>query len=642
MRAFAALTALLLLAAPAGAREVRVPLRLDFPFLRELLVRSAYTDPEQTAQVYTDGVDCKHVRLSQPQVSGAGGLLRVESDVDAKLGTLVLGICLFPVSWQGRIRAELESQLAPTAPIVGFRVRDSRLLERDGSERGGTGVVWDWLKSYAAQRLELLTIDLAAPVADLREVLPLFLAREGAARAQALVDSLALERVDVNDANVVVEIRLRASDVPIAARPPEPALTPEEAARFESELARWDGFITYVVKQAGAHAGQAELRERLLDVLLEAREELVDTLARPAEAGPDPVRPLFVSSWKRLAEVLRDLGPGLGDRDALRYLGFIAAADALAALDGLGPALGLEMSSDGLRRLARVLAPDDPADPLDAPEAVDTDLRRALGLGEPLPEPAPDSGEPAPDPPAPTPEGVPPSPPPESPPESRLEHWLSAALDWLFGGSAHAATARLTGAPNDQELARLRRWVPERAELDVYLPLMRRLLRWAAEDASLAKPLSPPLRNVFFDLQLATAWQETCWRHYVRLSGEVKPIRSRAGAVGVMQVNVHVWRGLYDPRFLSLDPAYNARAGSEILLHYFTSLARDPGEAKPHGDIDTLVRASYAAYNGGPGQLRRYRAGKIPKRLKSIDSNLFDKYQKVRAGKELEVARCFG
>jgi soluble lytic murein transglycosylase-like protein len=127
----------------------------------------------------------------------------------------------------------------------------------------------------------------------------------------------------------------------------------------------------------------------------------------------------------------------------------------------------------------------------------------------------------------------------------------------------------------------------------------------------------------------------------VKLAGEVKPIRSRAGAVGVMQVNTHVWRGLYDPRFLSLDPAYNARAGSQILLHYFMGLARNPGEVKSHGDLNLLVRASYAAYNGGPSQLRRYRTGKIPKRHKAIDENLFDKYQKVKSGKELEVARCF-
>src|SRR5258705_6249866 len=54
----------------ADAREVRVPLRLDYPFLLELLVKRAFADPEQTARVYSDGVDCKHVVLSKPEVLG--------------------------------------------------------------------------------------------------------------------------------------------------------------------------------------------------------------------------------------------------------------------------------------------------------------------------------------------------------------------------------------------------------------------------------------------------------------------------------------------------------------------------------------------------------------------------------------------
>jgi hypothetical protein len=52
----------------------------------------------------------------------------------------------------------------------------------------------------------------------------------------------------------------------------------------------------------------------------------------------------------------------LRDR-ALRYATFLAAGDALAAFDAAGPALGIEISADGLRRLARVLAPDYAGDP---------------------------------------------------------------------------------------------------------------------------------------------------------------------------------------------------------------------------------------------------------------------------------------
>jgi len=66
---------------------------------------------------------------------------------------------------------------------------------------------------------------------------------------------------------------------------------------------------------------------------------------------------------------------------------------------------------------------------------------------------------------------------------------------------------------------------------------------------------------------LATAWQESCWRQFVRRGGQiVRP--SPVGSVGIMQVNQCVWRGAYDQKGLLGDIAYNARARAEIVLHY--------------------------------------------------------------------------
>ncbi len=632
-----------LFAFAADAREVRVPLRLDYPFLRELLVKRAFADPEQTARVYTDGVDCKHVVLSNPELRGGDGQLQVVADVDAKVGTLFVGICLFPIEWQGRIESTLEPWLESGQPVVHFRVLDSRLYEPDGSESASTATVWEWLKGYVHPRLEKFAVDLAAPMADLRATLPLFLAAESAERAQKIVDSLVLERVGVAPSEVVLVLRFDAP--PVAEPPPptgpEPELTPEQLAAFDESLARWDGFITTVVKRAGTQSGDTAVREELFEVLMSAREELVAALGEPARAGPDPVRPLFLASWQRLAGVLRELGRRLGDEDALRYLGFVAAADALAAVDALGPDLGLEMSSDGLRHLARVLAPDDPADPLAAPDTVDPELRRALDFGEPLPAPELEL-DPEPELPEPGPEPTPaPQPAPAPAPQTSALDWLFAALRALLAPTANAATPPQAGLTRD-ELARLRGWAPKRSELDEYLPLIDQLLRAAAEDALARKAADRELAGVYRNLQLATAWQETCWRHYVRAKGAVITIRSRAGAVGLMQVNSRVWRGFYDPRFLLGDVSYNGRAGSEILLRYFLDLAVAKGEHRRYGGLENLVRASYGAYNGGPRQLTRYRNAKTAKSLRAIDAAFFKKYEAVRAGSVMEKVRsCF-
>jgi len=639
MRPSAALVLALCLAGSAAAREVRVPIRVDEAFLRELLVQTAFTDPEQTAVVYTDGVDCRSVTLRNPTLRAGGGVVTVTSDVETKLGTLFVGICLFRVDWNGKLESRLEPQLDPTRPLVRFRVRETRLLEADGSQHVATRTLSDWLERYGTPRLERLAIDLGSPMDDLRAVLPLFLSGGNAARAQALVDSLALESVAVAEREVVLRVRL---DIPTAEprqpSAPEPELGPEEVARFEAALAGWDGFITYIVKRAGTETSDSRLREELFEVLLEARQELVDALARPTAAGADPVRPLFLVSWRRLSGVLRELGAQARDRGVLRYLGFIAAADALAAIDALGPEFGVEMTRDGLRRLARVLAPADAADPLEAPEGVDPELRRALDFGEPL---APPELEDAPAPeslPEPEPEAQPPA-----PPTSRLDSVLRA-LAAFVAPSAWAATPQPGSLPRltREEDRRLRGWVPRRRELNEYLPLVQRLLHGAAEDAVTPKHVGAEVRAAYLELQVATAWQETCWRHYVRVKGQVIAIRSHAGAVGLMQVNSRVWRGFYDPRFLLADPSYNARAGSEILLRYYLDLAYAQGEHRRPGGFDNLVRAAYAAYNGGPGQLARYRSADTPKSLRAIDAGFFKKYRAVRAGRELDVMRCFG
>lgn len=635
------LLALCLVATPAAAREVRVPLELDFAFLKELLRARAFTDPEHTARIYTDGVDCNRVTLLDPALGRAGERLRVTSAVDARFGTLFLGYCLFPVEWQGTVESELEPWLDAAQPIVRFRVAASSLLRRGDPEPTTSGLLWEWVERYARPRLELLSVDLSAPMRDLGAVLPLFLAERDVASARALVQSLALDRPTVSDGGLGLELRFTPPErtAPLPREGPAPALSEEELARVESALERWDGFVTYVVKHAGGQTDDAALREQLLEVLLGARYRVIEVLESRAPAQPDPVRPLFLETWQQLAAAMRELGPTLGDRDALRYLGFVAAADALAALDALGPEMNIEVSSDGLRRLARVLAPDDTVDPLVTPEDVDPALRRALGFEQPLPPPEPN----------PEVEDAPPEPAPpavSSPPSSSLWRRLLAALAdpsawWI--ASAHAARLPMeaSGLSRD-EVARLNRWVPRRKELDDYLPLVRSLLRGASEATSRTRALPAAYRRLYSDLQLATAWQETCWRQFVRIRGAIHPIRSHAGALGLMQVNARAWRGFYDPRGLGGDIAYNAHAGSEILLHYLVDLAIAKGEHQRDGGDENLVRASYAAYNGGPAQLRRYRDAKAGRRARAVDASLFEKYEAVRDGRELEVARCFG
>jgi hypothetical protein len=109
-----------------------------------------------------------------------------------------------------------------------------------------------------------------------------------------------------------------------------------------------------------------------------------------------------------------------------------------------------------------------------------------------------------------------------------------------------------------------------------------------------------------------------------------------------MQINQHVWRGLYDLQKLAVDIAYNARAGNEILVHYLVDFAIKKKEHEVNGDPHNLARATYAVYNGGPGHLRRYRDPKEARSLRDIDAAFWKKYQALRAQGVAAVKQCYG
>src|SRR5205085_11703486 len=73
----------------------------------------------------------------------------------------------------------------------------------------------------------------------------------------------------------------------------------------------------------------------------------------------------------------------LGNR-SLEFLSFISAGDALFALDQAAPALGMNISADDLRRLARIMAPAAAGDPLAFGFDEDPELREIFGMGVPL------------------------------------------------------------------------------------------------------------------------------------------------------------------------------------------------------------------------------------------------------------------
>ncbi len=594
-------------AAPAAAmRDITLPVRPDTAYLRQAILSQVFTGEGDTARAWDDGSGCNYLVLSDPRVEAGDGVVRLLSAAEARVGTRAGSRCIVITDWSGTIETTQTVELEPGGQALSFNVVDSQIREETVHAGVPIGVLWDWVKKYVHPRLDAVRIDLAPALGDLKAVLRLVLQPGPGTDVSDSLASIAPVSVSVVDDGLLVELGMRVPEAATAAPAPAEVLTPAELARFEAAWKGWDGFVTFVVKYFAAGSAAPEVRRELLDVLIEARYDLIDIVAtEPANRGPDPVRVLFVDTWNRLAPVLRKMSPEMPRERALNLLSFMTAADALKALDEVGPELGVDISLDGLRRMARILAPETEEDPLQYDEQVDPALRELFDFGPPLRMRRDNVPE----------------------PQSRWRGFLP--------------DARAEGDVDDELVNRLNNWVPSRDELEPYLQSVHRLLTTTTQRAVSESELNPDLHDMYKALVLATAWQETCWRQFQAVDGKIAPIRSPAGAVGMMQIMPAVWRGFYEPGGLTGDIAYNAAAGSEILMHYLLNYAIRHGEDKQPGGRTNLARATYAAYNGGPGHLRRYRAADTPDDLKKIDLAFKEKFDAIAGGDELAVRTCY-
>ena len=372
-----------------------------------------------------------------------------------------------------------------------------------------------------------------------------------------------------------------------------PALTGPSA-----DWRQFDSFFTFVVKRFGDDV-PANLKDPLGDAFLDSRYELTSAVA-PGQGG-NPVPQLFIDGWKRLSPIMNQALPALPKQTASLYSSFIGAADKLALTGGAG----LNLTPDALKGMAKLIAPSSTADPLAYTTTVDSGLRTLLGFGAPLP-----IGK-----------------------QSRLDHRflpereLASVISFWLGRSAWAAEP----AASD-----LNQMLPDPKDLERYLTAVRNMLIELSEKLATKSNLSDQHKPLYRQIVFTAAWQESCWRQWIKKG---TPVASTTGDVGLMQVNRNTWRSVYDLKGLNGDIQYNGNAGGEILLYYLTKHAIRKNEDKQAGG--NLARATYSAYNGGPGAVRRYRGVRQSPVWKKVDEAFWEKFQVVSAGNEIGVKSCY-
>jgi len=600
----------------ATAAVLEVPIALDYRILEEGLKQQVFTGPLTTAEVFSDEQHCNSLVLSDPRVSGAdSGQIRVLVSATSTNGTFLGGQCLIAQKWEGLIETFQVPHTDAASATVTFEIVDTTILSKEGKPEPIPELLELWINQNVQSHLDAVSLDLLPALEGVQEVLDstidpsVLKGGDAGAAVGSTLSNLRLVEVRPTADALVAELAVDVPDAPPDWQlPAQSVLSDEELAQWDADWQAWDAFATWMIKTMAISASP-EVVEALADTLLEARYELRDALARD-DRNRDQVRDLFLSTWERLAPIAGQIQLGLPGAQAMQYAGFVSSGEALKAMDLLAPHLGIRIDSNSLRALARMLVPAVTDYDLRYDMSVDPELRALLGLPPQFAD--------------------------EEPPDEVTPIVVAnraSILDW-FISSARAATI-------DPELvARLDSWVPKRREIDDYLAAVEKLLDSIVVAERARGKVPPTYFELHENLLRATAFTESCWRQFVERKGTVQPITSYSGSVGLMQVNANVWRGVYEIGPLQSNIGYNARAGNEILVHYLVDYAIRKKEHELSDDPDSLARATYAVYNGGPKHLTRYRNPKTSESLKHIDDTFLKKYHSIQDEGQAAVKEC--
>ncbi len=613
----------------AATETVNLPLTIDYPLLRSLAVATAFTDPGETTVVLDENQGCRRITLSAPNYHGEGSHLKFEVKAEVRLGTTLGDTCLAPVDWEGYVVFEQRPRIEKQSWQLYFETLDSTLYDRNHRPAPVAGIIWKLINTPVHEYLSSIRIDLAPPVSELKAFLQSLFPPESINRAKQMLDTLRPEAITVNTQALQIKIY---TNIDVAKRPAPAAkaesLSGAELAQVTAHWEAWDAFLVYTITSLAPHKLSADDRQCLLDTLLTIRYQFITALTT-ATIERDMIRQQFVTAWTDLTPVFRHYLGGRPSGNLLGYLAFFTASDAVVALDRIGPQLGLEISREGLIRLARLLARQQPVT-LAYRSEVDTDLRRILGLAPELKsDEAVFKGEEV--------ELEPPG------PQSTLdsEQTILGILSALLIPNAWAQKLN----PIDS-LAEIRTWLAARHNSDTYLKRIESLLLNSAGKVLGKRKTSNAYAKMFPQVVLATAWQESCMRQFLVKKKKIVYLRSYNGSsVGVMQINERVWRGMYDLHRLRWNIRYNVRAGCEILDLYVTKYIEKNLKEMNSGKkiaFDTLAQVIYAMYNGGPQDFKKFLSRKKMGKYFKSDKLFLEKYTWVKTGQWQNMRKCLG
>jgi len=610
----------------AFSKTVSLPLSIDYQLLRSLVVKTSFTDPDQTAVLLDDNNGCLKIMISKPRFTEKDSYVLFETKIYIRIGMYLFESCRMPVEWEGYLLLFQKPQI-DNQWILSFNTTDSILYDKHHKPATIVGIIWKHIKTSVYEYLNNININLAPPVSELHSFLwPLF-PTDLHARAKTMIKSMRPGKIQATPDAVRVSILTEVEGIYERDKDlEEETISEEEMARFIKTWEVWDAFLVHMITSLSREPLTAGDRQILLDTLLETRHRFITELSEKARVQ-DFVREQFVAAWKQLSPVFRNHLSDDPSKSVLNYLAFFTASDALIALDNFGSTLGIEISRNGLIRLLQLIG-EGKSVVLTYRPGVNTELREMLGLGPPLSvsKPAFDGNgiELTPD---------------ENEPIKEDGDKLLHVIKRFFLKTAWAEQDNMKGVSDS-----IKAWIVSKNNLIQYFERIKSLLMDASNTVLKNSKIGEQYHSLYRLIVLATAWQESCYRQFEVKKNKVTYLRSYNGtSVGLMQINERVWRGMYEENHLRWDIHYNAKAGCEIADLYFNRYAlRKMEKIGPKNSLDNnvLAMAIYAMYNGGPRQFDKFLKRNKKKAYYLSDRLFMEKFLWVNSGQWENVTQC--
>ena len=126
----------------AASNSVSVPVNLDYPMLRQLLVTQLFNTPDGGREIINDPTGCSRIVLSDPEVGAQEESIEIVTNYRAQLGVEFFGSCQNLINRQGSVAFQGQPLIQPDGKSIKLEPQKTWITNKDG-KRIASGLLWD-------------------------------------------------------------------------------------------------------------------------------------------------------------------------------------------------------------------------------------------------------------------------------------------------------------------------------------------------------------------------------------------------------------------------------------------------------------------------------------------------------------------